>query len=67
MKLVSKGLVNKILSDIDDEKVNQSKEPVDSMGLAFQTDTNPYGKNTRLRRSPFSDPSLFIVHFQRIL
>ena len=67
MKLISKGLVNKILNDIDDDKLRKSKESVDSMNLAFKTETNPYGPVSKVAKNPMSDPHLFILHFQRIL
>ena len=66
MKLISKGLVNKIIA-VDEEKIRSSNEPVDQMNLAFQTPNSPYRSRTPLSRNPMNDPNLFIVYFQRIL
>ena len=67
MKLISKGLVNRILSEVDEKKLRESREAVDNMTSAFRTETNPYGKNPTIGKSVLEDPHLFIAHFHRIL
>ncbi len=66
MKLVTKGLVNKIL-EVDDEPAKLPTESVDNMNLAFQTTTHPYHGCGKIANTPFNDPTLFIIYFQRIL
>lgn len=67
MKLISKGLVNRILSEVDEKKLQENSEAVDNMTSAFRTETNPYGKNPSVRNSVMRDPHLFIAYFHKIL
>lgn len=66
MKLITKGLINKVV-EIDDEELKAQEWPVDSMHLAFRTRTHPYRNLWRNCKSSTEDPNLFIVHFQKIL
>lgn len=66
MKLISKGLINTILCDIDEEKLRKSKEPVDGMGLAFQTKSHPYRLTSKITKNPLNDPNLLLVLFERL-
>ncbi len=66
MKLISKGLINKIL-DVEDDPICLPTESIDNMNLAFQTRTHPYHGCGKISNSPFNDPTLFIIYFQRIL
>lgn len=66
MKMISKGLMNKILN-IDDKEFSKSSGPIDGMEIAFQTTTHPYTSKFQSAVNPLNDPALFMIYFQRIL
>ena len=66
MKLITAGFLNKFVNE-DDKRLKPKKNGIDNLNLALLTKNSPFSKPIKMQaKSPFNDPDLFIVTFQKL-